>query len=149
MKTGLSSKSNKFKKGGSEPALLSDSDVVPSDLLSQPFCWLMLSHWTTNSVNCRRASHTKEKQGTAVLNDLPHWNLDVCNCSRLTHQAYRVICASLGQNERAHREIGRNLYEKHPPSGQFNAGRTNRTLYYMTVLITWTGTCSGQRLMTT
>ncbi len=32
---------------------------------------------------------------------------------------------------------------------QFNAGRTNRTLYYRTVLIMWTGTCSGQRLMTT
>ncbi len=45
--------------------------------------------------------------------------------------------------------IGRNWNEKHPPSGQFNAGRTNRTLYYRTVLITWTGTCSGQRLMTT
>ncbi len=38
---------------------------------------------------------------------------------------------------------------KHPPSGQYNAGRTNRTLHYRTVLITWTGTCSGQRLMTT
>ncbi len=45
--------------------------------------------------------------------------------------------------------IGRNWNVKHPPSGQFNAGRTNRTLYYRTVLITWTGTCSGQRLMTT
>ncbi len=41
------------------------------------------------------------------------------------------------------------LYEKHPPSSQFNTGRTNRTLYYRTVLITWTVTCSGQRLMTT
>ncbi len=30
--------------------------------------------------------------------------------------------------------IGRNWNEKHPPSGQFNAGRTNRTLYYSTVL---------------
>ncbi len=30
---------------------------------------------------------------------------------------------------------------KHPPSGQSNAGQTNRTLYYRTVLITWTGTC--------
>ncbi len=45
--------------------------------------------------------------------------------------------------------IGRNWNEKHPPSRQFNAGRTNRTLYYRTVLITWTGTCSRQRLMTT
>ncbi len=45
--------------------------------------------------------------------------------------------------------IGRNWSVKHLPSGQSNAGRTNRTLYYRTVLITWTGTCSGQRLMTT
>ncbi len=45
--------------------------------------------------------------------------------------------------------IGRNWNVKHPPSGQFIAGRTNRTLYYRTVLITWTGTCSGQRLKTT
>ncbi len=41
---------------------------MPSDLLSQPFCWLTFSHWTTNSVNCRHASHTNEKQlGTAAL----------------------------------------------------------------------------------
>ncbi len=46
---------------------LSDSDAVPSDLLFQPFCWLSFSHWTTNSVNCGRASHTNEKQGTAAL----------------------------------------------------------------------------------
>ncbi len=38
-----------------------------SDPLSQPFCWLMFSHWITNSANCGRASHTNEKQGTAVL----------------------------------------------------------------------------------
>ncbi len=38
-----------------------------SDLLSQQFCWLTFSHWTTNSVNCGRASHTNEKQGTASL----------------------------------------------------------------------------------
>ncbi len=38
-----------------------------SDLLSQQFCWLTFSHWTTNSANCGRASHTNEKQGTAVL----------------------------------------------------------------------------------
>ncbi len=36
-------------------------------LLSQQFCWLTFSHWITNSVNCGRASHTNEKQGTAVL----------------------------------------------------------------------------------
>ncbi len=40
---------------------------MPSDLLSQPFCWLTFCHWTTNSVNCGRTSHTNEKQGTAVL----------------------------------------------------------------------------------
>ncbi len=45
--------------------------------------------------------------------------------------------------------IGRNWNVKHPPSGQFIAGPTNRTLYYRTVLITWTGTCSGQRLKMT
>ncbi len=49
------------RKEGREPA----SD--PSDLLSQPFCWLTFSHWTTNSVNCWCASHTNEKQGTAAL----------------------------------------------------------------------------------
>ncbi len=41
--------------------------LVPSDLRSQPFCWLTFSHWTTSSVNCGRASHTNEKQGTAAL----------------------------------------------------------------------------------
>ncbi len=46
---------------------LSDSDAFPSDLLSQPFCWLTFSHWTTKSVNCGRASHINEKQGTAAL----------------------------------------------------------------------------------
>ncbi len=38
-----------------------------SDPLSQTFCWLTFSHWITNSANCGRASHTNEKQGTAVL----------------------------------------------------------------------------------
>ncbi len=50
-----------------EPESLSDSDAVPSDLRSQPFCWLTFSHWTTNSANCGRASHTNEKQGTTAL----------------------------------------------------------------------------------
>ncbi len=50
-----------------EPESLSDSDFVPSNLHSQPFCWLTFSHWTTNSANCGRASHTNEKQGTAAL----------------------------------------------------------------------------------
>ncbi len=40
---------------------------VLSDLLFQPFYWPTFSHWITNSVNCGRASHTNEKQGTAVL----------------------------------------------------------------------------------
>ncbi len=40
---------------------------MPFDLLSQIFCWLTFSHWTTNSVNCGRASHTNEKHGTAAL----------------------------------------------------------------------------------
>ncbi len=38
-----------------------------SDRLFQPFCWLTFSHWTTNSVNCGRASHTNGKQGTAAI----------------------------------------------------------------------------------
>ncbi len=38
-----------------------------SDLLFQPFCWLMFSHWTTNSANFGHASHTNGKQGTAAL----------------------------------------------------------------------------------
>ncbi len=38
-----------------------------SDLLSQQFCCLTFSHWITNSANCGCASHTNEKQGTAVL----------------------------------------------------------------------------------
>ncbi len=43
----------------------------------------------------------------------------------------------------------RQKLKREAPSGQLNAGQTNWTLYYRTVLITWTGTCSGQRLMTT
>ncbi len=50
-----------------EPASLSDSDAMPFDLLFQPYCWLMFSHWTTNSANCECASHSNEKQGTAAL----------------------------------------------------------------------------------
>ncbi len=38
-----------------------------SDILFQPFYWPTFSHWITNSVNCGRASHTNEKQGTAAL----------------------------------------------------------------------------------
>ncbi len=37
------------------------------DILFQPFYWPTFSHWITNSVNCGRASHTNEKQGTAAL----------------------------------------------------------------------------------
>ncbi len=58
---------NATEKGERESESLSDSDAVPSDLHSQPFCWLTFSHWTTNSANCGRASHTNEKQGTAAL----------------------------------------------------------------------------------
>ncbi len=58
---------NAIGKGERELASLSDSDAIPSDLLSQAFSWLMFSHWTTNFVNCVRASHTNEKQGTAAL----------------------------------------------------------------------------------
>ncbi len=36
-------------------------------ILSQPFCWLTFSHWTTNSVNYGHASHSNEKQGTTAL----------------------------------------------------------------------------------
>ncbi len=38
-----------------------------SDLLSQPFCWLTFSHWTTNSGNCGRSSHSNEKQGMSAM----------------------------------------------------------------------------------
>ncbi len=54
-------------KEGKELAFSSDWDAVLSDLLSQPFYWPTFSHWITNSVNCGRASHTNEKQGTAAL----------------------------------------------------------------------------------
>ncbi len=39
-----------------------------------------------------------------MLRYLPHRNLDVCNGSRLSHRARGLLCAPLGQNERAHRE---------------------------------------------
>ncbi len=60
-------KGNVAKKEGRELASSSDWDAVPFDLLSQPFCWLTFSHWTTNSVNCGRASHSNDIQGTAAL----------------------------------------------------------------------------------
>ncbi len=44
---------------------------------------------------------------------------------------------------------GRNLNWKHPPSGRFKAGWTNRIIYCKTVLNTFTGRCSGLLLMTT
>ncbi len=53
------------EKEGRELAF--SSDAVLSDPLSQQFCWITFSHWITNSANCGRASHTNEKQGTAVL----------------------------------------------------------------------------------
>ncbi len=57
----VAGRGNADGKGGREPASLSDSEAVPSDLLSQPFSWLTFSHWTTNSVNCGRASLTNKK----------------------------------------------------------------------------------------
>ncbi len=63
----LQDRKNAGGNEGRELASSSDWDVVLSDLLSQPFCWLTFSHWITNSVNCVRASHTNEKQGTAAL----------------------------------------------------------------------------------
>ncbi len=69
-------------------------NIAPSDLFSQPFCWLTFSHWTAHSVQVR---YQRDK---GLLHYLPHRNLDVCNGSRLSHQAYRVRRALLGQNER-------------------------------------------------
>ncbi len=62
-----SRKRRRRRKEGRELAFSSDWDAVLSDLVSQQFCWLTFSHWITNSANCGRASHTNEKQGTAVL----------------------------------------------------------------------------------
>ncbi len=281
-----------------ELAFSSDWDAVLSDLLFQPFYWPTFSHWITNSVNCGRASHTNEKQGTAVLFCLTEtWmsaivpdsaieltgfsvhrsdrteeltgksrgggvcfyiNNSWCNernihsiksfCSpdlefhtllcrpfwlpreftaiiitavyippqANTDQALKELYRNISEQETTHPDaafvitgdfnkanfrtiapkyfqhvtintrgdrtldhcytpsgthtspspahlsanritlpfcscllIGRNWNVKHPLSGQFIVGQTNRTLYYRTVLITWTGTCSGQRLMTT
>ncbi len=70
---------------------------MPFDLLSQPFCWLTFSHWTTNSVNRGRASHTTRNK--RLQHYLPHRNLDVCKSSRLSHQAYGVLCSLLGTKE--------------------------------------------------
>ncbi len=268
-----------------ELAFSSDWDAVLSDLLFQPFYWPTFSHWITNSVNCGRASHTNEKQGTAVLfaSQKPgclllfqtqpsssraslhrsdrtkeltgksrgggvcfYINNSWCDernihsiksfCSpdlefhmllcrpfwlpreftaiiitavyippqANTDQALKELYRNISEQETAHPDaafvvtgdfnkanfrtiapkyfqhvtintrgdrtldhcyspfrdaykslprppplIGRNWNVKHPLSGQFIAGLTNRTLYYRTVLITWTGTCSGQRLKTT
>ncbi len=55
------------EKEEKELAFSSDWDAVLSDLLFQQFYWPTFSHWITNSANCGRASHTNEKQGTAVL----------------------------------------------------------------------------------
>ncbi len=43
------------------------ADAEKEDILFQTFYWPTFSHWITNSVNCGRASHTNEKQGTAAL----------------------------------------------------------------------------------
>ncbi len=281
-----------------ELAFSSDWDAVLSDLLFQPFYWPTFSHWITNSVNCRRGSHTNKKQGTAVLfaSQKPgclllfqtqpsssraspctarterkssqgkaeaggvcfYINNSWCNernihsiksfCSpdlefhtllcrpfwlpreftaiiitavyippqANTDQALRELYRNISEQETAHPDAAfvvtgdfnkanfrtiapkyfqhvtintrgdrtldhcytpfRDAYKSlpRPPFGKsdhsyvlllpayrqklkreapalrtVHAGLTNRTLYYRTVLITWTGTCSGQRLMTT
>ncbi len=57
------------KRGKRAELSLSCQTEMPCLPTSSPnhFFWLMFSHWTTNSVNCGRASHTNEKQGTAAL----------------------------------------------------------------------------------
>ncbi len=82
---------NVTKKEGRELTSSSDWDAVPFDLLSQPFCW----------------AHLIPTRNKRLLRYLPHRNLDVCNGSRLSHRAHGVLRASLGQNERAHREMQR------------------------------------------
>ncbi len=62
-----SRKRSRRRKRGKRAGVLVRLRRVLSDLLSQQFCWLTFSHWITNSVNCGCASHTNEKQGTAVL----------------------------------------------------------------------------------
>ncbi len=61
--SGLQDRKKRKRKRGKRASVL----VRLKNLLFQPFCWLTFSHWTTNSVNCGRASHTNEKQGTAAL----------------------------------------------------------------------------------
>ncbi len=92
----------RHRKGEREPESLSDSDTVPSDLLSQPFCWLTFSHWTTNSANCGRASHTNEKQGTAAL--FASQKHGCLQWFQTQPSSLRVRRVPLGQNKRAHRE---------------------------------------------
>ncbi len=55
------------EKEEKELAFSSDWDAVLSDILFQPFYWPTFSHWISNSMNCGRAFHTNEKQGTAVI----------------------------------------------------------------------------------
>ncbi len=51
-----------------------------------------------------RGAHFIPTRNKGLLHYLPHRNMDVCSGSRLSHQAYGVLRAPLGQNERAHRE---------------------------------------------
>ncbi len=60
---------------------------------------------------------------------------------RLANQTTHPFCSCL--------LTGRNLNGKHPASGHFKAGQTNRILHCKTVLNTLTGRCSGLPLMTT
>ncbi len=55
------------EKEGRGLAFSSDWDAVLSDLLSQQFCCLTFSHWTTNSVNCGRISYQRETRDCFVI----------------------------------------------------------------------------------
>ncbi len=63
---------NAAEKEGRELASSSDWDVVLSDLLSQPFCWLTFSHWITNSVKCgARISYQRETRDCCMSAMVP------------------------------------------------------------------------------
>ncbi len=55
------------RKRGKRAGVLVRLRRRPLRPLLPTICWLTFSHWTTNSANCGRASHTNEKQGTAAL----------------------------------------------------------------------------------
>ncbi len=58
---------NVAEKEGRELASSSDWYAVPSDLLSQPFCWLTFSHWTTNCELRARISYQWETRDCCVI----------------------------------------------------------------------------------